>query len=171
LPLRNATLETLDQVMEIIDLVSDHYLAESTISSSPIGRHVRHITDHLLAFQSGISSGCIDYNLRRRDTAFEYDPAFAKKTLANFTHWLKSAPLDKQTVTVVSEISVSHSESAKLTSTLDRELMFQINHTLHHVAYIRAIAKSLGLDIPAYLGVAPATASYLRERESSQCAQ
>lgn len=171
MPLRNATLETLEQVLEIIAVVDADYTTMADVSPSPIGRHVRHIVDHLLAFREGAMSGCIDYNVRRRDSAFESDSNFAADTVKGFMAWLRSASLEEREVTVISEISVSHSETVNITSTINRELAYQINHTLHHIAYIRVLARAIGLDVPEHLGVAPATASYLRSLEKSQCAQ
>ena len=168
--LRNATCEALDQVLVLIEVSRDHYNQTPVSALSPIGKHVRHIIDHLWAFQKGVDNGCIDYNLRHRDTALERDPELAIAALNAFIQWLQPCVLPRHDITVISEISVSGCEVTEVTSSLERELAYLINHTLHHVAYASLLANNIGITTPEHLGVAPATATYLRSQESVGCA-
>ena len=131
---------------------------------------VRHIIDHVWAFQEGINTGVIDYNLRHRDTCLERDPQLALQALDDFVTWLNQAPNNNVELTVITEISVSHCESISTPSNSHRELAYLVNHALHHIAYANVLAKSIGLQPADYLGVAPATATYQREQNKT-CAQ
>ncbi len=167
MPLRNAVCEALDQVLVLIELSKDHYNDIPESALSPIGKHVRHIVDHLWAFQKGIDTGCIDYNLRHRNSVLERDPLLAIEALEAFVQWLHCqwlhcTALPDQRIAVISEISVVGCEVAEVTSSLERELTYLINHTLHHVAYAGLLARNLGLKASERLGIAPATATYLR---------
>ena len=171
MPLHKATCEVLEQALELIRSCETHYNHSPDAEASPIGRHIRHIIDHLWAFQHGMKTACIDYNQRHRDISLERDPAQASQALNDFIQWLKGADLPDKEITVISEISAKYVESATLSSNWQRELTYLINHTFHHVAYATLLAKSMGLDTANHLGIAPATASYLRDLEQSQCAQ
>jgi hypothetical protein len=170
MPLRNASLEALQQVLELVNIAGADYSRQAFADLQPIGTHVRHIIDHYWAFQQGMVSGSIDYNRRHRDTSLETDPQQATEALQLIYQWLDKHPLANPPITVICEISVSHNESATIDSCIERELVYLLNHTLHHVAYANLLAKSLGLNTPTHLGVAPATASFLRQRENRECA-
>ena len=171
MPLRNATCEAIEQVLELINSAHNHYSQSPDNQSASIGRHVRHIIDHFLAFRTGVASGCIDYNVRHRDSLYETQPQLAKETLTELADWLKNCELNQGDITVISEISVSHNESTRLTSNYQRELTYLINHTIHHVAYASLLARLAGIDTADYLGLAPATATHLREQAEAACAQ
>lgn len=171
MPLRNATLEVVQQVIDLIGVSKTIYSKSHAASMSPIGTHMRHIIDHFWAFQEGVKTGCIDYNSRHRDTVLEQDSDLALKASHRFIEWLTEIDLDNKPLTVISEISVSQSESTLMKSNVNRELAYLINHTLHHIAYAKLLAKIQGISVPDHLGVAPATASYLRDQKASMCAR
>lgn len=163
--LRKAIDEAIDQVVLLIELSEAVYNQTASLAPSPIGKHVRHIIDHFLAFQSGLATGCVNYNLRHRNSELERNPALALQALDAFTLWLNKASLDSAPIEVISEISVSQQESIRIQSSVHRELVYLINHALHHTAYANLLAKALGIAIPEYIGVAPATASHQRIEE------
>ena len=168
--LHNAIIEALQQVLELIDVAQHRYNETPELALSPIGKHVRHIVDHFWAFQEGITTGQVDYNLRHRETALEQEPQLAINAIEEFNRWLKLQSTDNGELTVISEFSVSQTESITTPSNIHRELVYLINHTLHHAAYAVVLAKGMGLEPPAYIGVAPATASYMRAQQA-ECVQ
>lgn len=171
MPLRDASLEAIQQALDIISVAGGAYSKKLNADLQPIGTHVRHIVDHYWAFQHGLAEGSIDYNRRNREAAIEREPVLAIKALKEIYTWFENQPLENVRIDVISEISISHIETAKIDSCTDRELIYLINHTLHHVAYANLLATSLGIKTHAHLGVAPATASYLREQEKVECAR
>lgn len=168
----NAVLDVTAQVQTLITGTRQIYCNTVELAPSPVGKHIRHILDHLRAFQLGVENGTIDYNLRSRESEIERNPQIAEQSLLQFTVWLGSQSFEdsQAPVTVISEISTHHCESVRVMSNAHRELIYLINHTLHHVAYAKLIATLLGVSLPEHLGVAPATATHLREA-SLQCAQ
>ncbi len=166
--LREATIEALVQVEQLILMCSpDNYNLPSAHSSSGIGRHVRHILDHFLAVRAGLDSGIVDYNMRNRDCRLEDDPELALELVDQIKSWLIELTFEDQPITIESEISVNATLSTEMPSTLSRELCYLINHTIHHVAYATLVAKQIGIGVDQELGIAPGTATYLRERCSS----
>ena len=53
-------------------------------------------------------------------------------------------------------------QSEKMTSNIGRELLYLINHSIHHMAYATLLARTHGIELPAGIGLAPGTASYER---------
>ncbi|WP_026959735.1 hypothetical protein [Aliagarivorans taiwanensis] len=161
--LLNATIDTLEQVKQLIGFASGPlYNQPSAHSQSGIGRHVRHILDHFWALQLGMEQGVIDYNQRQRDSALEQQPDLALARCQQLIEWLDGQIEQDNPLQVISEISVHEQQNIEVSSLLSRELLYLINHTIHHIAYAKLLGQQLGLQFDAALGLAPSTASYLR---------
>ena len=65
--LPEASREVIEQLLDVVQRSAEIYDCKSDLSPSSIGRHVRHVADHLMAYRRGFASGEIDYNARRRD--------------------------------------------------------------------------------------------------------
>jgi len=63
---------------------------------------------------------------------------------------------------VRSEICCDQEISLEFESNLARELLYLINHTIHHAAYMKLIAEKNGVDIEDTVGLAPSTSTFLR---------
>lgn len=128
-----------------------------------IGSHIRHILDHFLALQNGLHDGRVDYNIRNRGSVWERDAGVARVKLGQIEAFLSGLTSLEREIEVHSEIDCVATVSGSFRSNVSRELLYLINHTIHHLAYIRLLARSEGFDLPADIGLAPATASYLRQ--------
>ena len=167
--LHKATTEALQQVQQLIDACDRTQYNQPCIhSESGIGRHVRHILDHFLALQAGLTENLIDYNRRHRDTNIENDPEIASQLVNNLLQWFTHSEhaLADRNIQVESEISISQEQNMSFESTINRELCYLINHTIHHVAYAKLVAKNLGVSLDSTIGIAPSTATYLRQQAS-----
>jgi arginine utilization protein RocB len=162
--LPECTIEALQQLRELIVAVQNSGKPPAeTYAGSGIGRHVRHVIDHFRALAAGIDCGCIDYNIRSRNSAIERDPHLSLLEIHRLIDWLATLRPDDEPVLVVSEISCHLTENQVFRSNTNRELLYLINHTIHHVAYAALLAKSCGIECSEDVGFAPATASFLRQ--------
>ena len=127
-----------------------------------IGSHVRHVTDHMVALLRLSESDTVDYNLRSRNSPTETDIAYALTHINDLIQQVDTVEFGPREVVCVSEIDVREAKSAAIPSTADREALWVFNHTIHHIALIKTLAEQAGLEFDANLGVAPATASFLR---------
>lgn len=163
------SIEVLHQLVQFIQQLDDecYRCSPQPLFDSPIGNHVRHILDMYLALMKE-EHNLIDYDQRRRGVDVETKRFEALKELIVIENWLMS--LKEQQFTEVkivkTEVCLSQQESEQFTSTLGRELCFASSHVTHHLALIVAIAKSLNIQINGQLGVAPATATFLRQQAS-----
>lgn len=165
--LRSAAVEALDQMISLIGTTRQASgPTENLYSDSGIGCHVRHIADHFRAFESGLVTGVIDYDSRRRECELERSATLGLAELQNLREMLQYVEVSFQPVTVESEISCLQQDSRKCESTFDRELVYLIYHTIHHVAYAALLIRQIGLSPDASIGNAPATATYLRRSDA-----
>ena len=164
--LHDVTIEALDQVRLLIDSVEGASGAsENLYATSGIGAHVRHVADHFRAFQAGAESGTVDYNVRRRECQLERRSDLGLLEIETLTTWLQTVASNEVPVKVVSEISCLQTQTAQFQSNTNRELLYLINHTIHHAAYAALLARQHGVTPGPGIGFAPATASYLRDSE------
>lgn len=166
----NGNIEALDDGVELILALTDtqYITIVEEYASSSIGQHLRHVVDMFMAVLVGGKLNKIDYNLRRRGALIETDRKQALVELADIRQLMKSLSvegLDDEgaRIQVLTEVSSKEMKSVNVESTLVRELIFVGSHAVHHYALIGILAKLQGVPVKNGFGVAPATATYLRE--------
>ncbi len=161
------SIEVLHELVQFIQQLDDesYHCSPQPLFDSPIGNHVRHILDIYQALMQS-EHNLIDYDERRRGAEVETKRFEALKELVVIENWLLSLPQDQfdEVKIVKTEVCLSQQNSQRFTSTLGRELCFASSHATHHLALLVAIAKSLSVQINGQLGIAPATASFLRQQ-------
>ncbi len=175
--LHEATRNSLMQVQCILDHFKDmpEADADDLFISSRCGAHMRHIYDHWLAAQYGLTQfdaassekPLVDYDQRNREGLVERSRQASERQLSEIVLWLENATLVDTPVLVQSESDVGSQQTELFHSTLKREWLYLINHTIHHVAHICLRLSHQGLKLPGHLGLAPSTSSYERSRAAS----
>jgi hypothetical protein len=162
--LRNALINALMQVSDILDTIDNLPNAKATAlyCDTNAGKHVRHVLDHILAFIPAVTNGTLDYNRRNRDSDVETSWTAAQQQLTNIIETLETLPFENLPLNVISEIDSLQTANQNFTSNVPREALYLINHTIHHVAYIRLLAKGCGITMADHIGIAPSTATHLR---------
>jgi uncharacterized damage-inducible protein DinB len=126
--------------------------------SGSIGQHVRHILDHVAGLCATVPSGLLSYDRRERGTDVEADVSVALRTivhlkaaLTKLEHYDEDAP-----ITLTSVLSHGTMPVAAQSS-LAREILFVISHTVHHQALIAVLLSAAGRTVPNTFGLAPST--------------
>lgn len=153
----------------ILQIPSDRYANISPIlSGSSIGQHVRHILEFYDCLLDQAADDLISYGLRKRDMVLESDPSTAARHCLKLASKLTDLTSDKG-LSLAMELPFDGVEDHHVQTTLLRELVYCLEHAIHHMAIIR-----IGLQImdPTILladnfGVAPSTLKY----RESLCAQ
>jgi hypothetical protein len=167
-----ALVLALDHVLSdlslTIGLLRPHYQSGASEASGPIGAHVRHCLDHARALIDRAPDAPIDYDARLRGTTIEHDPGAAVaeiNRLRTLATGLSGMPSDRAVEVVM--MPTREGRCLTLSSTLGREIMFVLSHSVHHQALIRMSALTLGVRLPASVGFAPSTLSH---QDRSACA-
>lgn len=165
-------IEALAQVSALLNKLSDAQYVEtlSHCTESSIGQHTRHMLDIYLAVFQGLSEPdvLIDYDMRRRGSTIEINRSAGSEFIEQVMQQLR---LLRDTpvwpcLSVSTEVLLSSRKSVKAASNLERELVFAASHTVHHLALMGVIAKLLGIAVNETIGVAPSTASFLRDQSA-----
>ncbi|WP_181902117.1 DinB family protein [Thalassotalea euphylliae] len=137
---------------------------------SAIGGHIRHIVDHFVALEFALESSLVNYELRQRNSPMERDLAQALARLEQLKTWLSALPdsVFTQSVEVQADVGIGTDNVMSVQSTFGRELMFACSHAIHHYATMKAIHLTFGGESSVQFGLAPSTASYMRQQDSTQ---
>jgi len=124
------------------------------LNHSSIGNHTRHIIELLQCLVNGYSNGEVDYVNRKRNLLLEQEVNLAKSILSEL-HDNVSLP-NKQLRMAVD------TEGAYIYSNSDREIVYNTEHIIHHLALIKVALIEMGLsDLTSdEFGMAYATIRY-----------
>jgi len=168
--MRDSQLEIIAQAQQYLKSVQKadyiEILAPNFMSSA--GAHIRHIIDHYLAIIVGIEKNLINYDIRSRGSQIETSPEAAIKEIDEISHWIKQLSDDKlyKAVTLTTEISITNKNVQIVQTSIARELIFASSHAVHHFAMITQISIAQKKALPVSFGLAPATATFLRQQRA-----
>ena len=152
------------QYNQILSVISQENFTDDSKGSSSIGAHVRHILDRFHCFFAGLAEASIDYDARKRGPKIEQNveaTMFALGSVARRIERLHSLPFCSELIGVKESV-LSSSPAVEINSTLERELMGLIAHSIHHLAIIAMLARSFGHHLDSDFGKAPSTIVYER---------
>ena len=131
------------------------------LGNATIGEHMRHIIELLGSLLENYDSGYINYDKRKRDIILQSDTKEAIKILEKYR-----SELDKPN----KSLSLTHncfSDTETLETNYFRELLYNLEHSIHHQALIKvALYRLSHIKISDSFGIAPSTIEYRK-----QCAQ
>jgi len=135
--------------------------------TSSSGEHMRHIIDHFISLEKGTTTGTVDYDSRNRNSNIERDQEIALKKLLTIKQWLISLNPEilQLKLNIKTETLISEKYSARTQSFFSRELIFTTSHAVHHFSIISIAMKMQNLTIDKDFGIAPATATHIRNTE------
>jgi uncharacterized damage-inducible protein DinB len=144
---------------DVLSGVRDETMADATLDpcfGATVGGHVRHVLDHVRNFAEGCAGGVIDYEARRRGDGIEHSSAGARSAIRGLRDSLGRVAAWDATVRVRAMVSKDDTPVA-VASTLAREMVYVVDHTVHHMAMIRAMLERAGVACPAAFGLAAGT--------------
>jgi len=165
LVLKQACSHCIEQCIEVVQVLPRQSYACASRPSSAIGTHVRHIIERFGCLLDGMVSGLVDYDARARSAALELDAELALACLQDLCARLASLESDAGKTLQVSETVDENLPPVVLSSTLERELLSLVSHTIHHLAIIALLARSTGVVLPEEVGKAPSTLRFDRSLE------
>ncbi len=154
----DANVEAIKQVLNLLETMTSGMYRQplKSLHDHSVGQHTRHIIEFYGCLWSGLNLKTINYDLRERNTEIETNKNLAvsnlKTIIEQYSTLKADEPLRLQSIIVEQPIQ----------SSLQRELIYLIEHTTHHLAIIK-----IGLNeaypafmIPQNLGVATSTITF-----------
>lgn len=152
-----SSLETLEQFKQVLsELPKDCYSRSCEIlSNATIGQHTRHIIELYLCLIKGYELSDVSYDRRERNLKIEEDLTYA---LDKLTYIQENLNKPNRTIKISYDLA---GEANCMDSNYFREVMYNLEHTIHHQALIKVGIKHFSTqEIPESFGVAPSTIQY-----------
>lgn len=164
--LQQAVNNVFVQLAETVKQLSpSQYIQPCTnLVNNTIGQHVRHIIELFQCLENGYPEDSVNYEKRKRDVSIENDKELALQLLQ--TIYVNLDREDKP-LTLHASYDDHSSEPIAIPTNYYREIAYNLEHTIHHMALIRVgINEVSDIKLPEDFGVASSTVKHRK-----QCAQ
>jgi uncharacterized damage-inducible protein DinB len=165
--LHTACRQILDELTRVIDQIqeSDFVRPAATLSNSTIGQHIRHTLEFFLCLREGFDKNLVNYDKRSHDKLIESDKYLALASISGIREFVDSHVTDKPLKLEVGYARTNEFETVD--TNYFRELTYNIEHAVHHMALIKIGIRELApyVTLPQGFGIA---ASTIRHQESIQ---
>ena len=155
--------KTLNELVSLLNQISndDFTTPCKGLSNSTIGEHTRHIIEMFQCLENQFETGVVNYDKRNRDYRIQTDTIFALQCIEEVKN-----QLEKDNKNLVLQ-QIVDGEELNIESNYFRELLYNLEHCIHHQALIKVAVLQLDhLQIDEDFGVARSTIEYRK-----QCAQ
>lgn len=160
-------IEVLLQLRDLLEqLTVSKYNEKLTVfSGASMGQHARHILEFYDCLIQNIDTGIVNYDTRVRNNRIETDQEFAIAIINQLCDKLAQTLVDKD-ILLEGELC---GDRFTVPSSVSRELLYTIEHAVHHMAILKMglVVSNLDISIPANFGVADSTVKY-RQQECAQ---
>ena len=163
--IRQASKEVINQLKELLcQLSPEEYTAKlAVLNYGSIGQHVRHTIEFFQCLIKGISCGIVDYDGRERNLQIENNLLFTLNTLSEIEGKITNESNLHQPVNV--RVTYNERDFQLVESNFMRELVYLVEHAIHHFALIRiGIQENFShITLEPTFGVAYSTIRYQQE--------
>jgi hypothetical protein len=161
-PLQHVFVQLSDTLTRLSD--AEYMQPCKTLFNASIGQHVRHIIELFQCLESGYETGMVNYENRKRDYLIETNRELAAGLLKDIYSNLEKP---NKAIVLEAEDYCDSMEPVTIPSNYYRELAYNLEHTIHHMALIRVgVSEVASIELPEEFGVAYSTMKYRQ-----QCAQ
>jgi hypothetical protein len=153
---KNVFVQLSESLHQLTDV--QYVQPSKTLFNATIGQHVRHIIELFICLEKGYNAGIVNYEKRKRDLVIETDKDFANRLLQEIY-----ANLEKpnKKLSLESNYDEHSAETLTVTTNYYREIIYNLEHTVHHMALIRVGINEVSvIEVPEGFGVASSTIKY-----------
>lgn len=159
--IQQSAISLLRQLSDTLQQLTDEEFKQALplLSDNSIGKHVRHIVEFYDMMLQAQASGKLSYEHRKHDPLLESNKGLMLKKIDQICQAL--APLDPaQLLWMDAEHSQADSgEGAVMQTSMGREIAYNIDHTVHHIAILKIAMRHYfpHIALPPHFGVAYST--------------
>lgn len=155
----------LNQVSRLTDQIHDEDYSKplELLSSNTLAKHIRHVLEIYDEFLQGTQCGVIDYDARKRNLLIEHNRQYTMQFINGLTERLRMLHAD---VPVILAVNYQTGEQLiQVNTSVGRELSYNIEHAIHHMAILQISVKHLFpyIVLEEHFGVAFSTQNYLKQ--------
>lgn len=154
--------EQLELCYSLLQSISSKHYTFSIpeLGGASIGQHMRHTIEIIQALEKGGHTGTLDYDRRERNPKIEQNATFAGELCRN---------LQQTIIRTDKQLSLNADSEEAVNTTFYREVIYVLDHTIHHLALIKTGLRILQCDSTSdNFGMAYST---IRYKQQQTCAQ
>ena len=156
----------LNELHELLQKLSNDQYQQKIqhLSNASIGGHARHIIELLQCAILGYNTGEVNYVDRKRNLVLEND---TKAAVIELRYLLDNVIMeDKKLIIVIEETKESGQQ--QVFTTYYREIVYNTEHAVHHLALIKVALVEMKLEIVnSHFGMAESTIRYIDSLKSA----
>jgi hypothetical protein len=161
--LSSAAGAILNQLSHLVEQLRDNDMLKPSraLSNSTIGQHLRHTLEFFICLEEGYAKGIVNYDKRSHDKLIETDKFIALGTIQRIIDFVNQQQQDRPLKLEVGYHPTSE-ESMIVETNYFRELTYNIEHAVHHMAIMKIGIHEVApyISLPADFGVAVSTLRY-----------
>jgi len=166
--LKVASKLVLDHLIVMMNQIKteDYILNISSLNAS-VGQHIRHILEFYICLFQGLETGIVNYDNRKRDPRIENDLQFTKDLIGRLKEKINSIEENCDL-----QLQIKYGDASEmdiqLNSNFFRELAYNVEHTIHHLAIIKhfIIEDFDYIVLPDHFGIASSTVRYTNQKDN-----
>jgi hypothetical protein len=161
--------ELLAQLKNIIHQLKDGHFSKPVpvLSQATLGQHIRHTIEFFLCLMHGHAEGHINYDHRKHDVLIERDPQLALHEIEEIRDFIRKEATDFP-LQLEANYSLEHDSLITMPSSFYRELAYNIEHTIHHMALLKVALNDefTYVQLPEHFGVASSTVRFQYQKQA-----
>lgn len=156
----NACNGILSQLFDLVHSLTDDDFQRpvKALSYATVGQHLRHTLEFFICFEQGTQSGVINYDRRSHDKEIETNRMVAAQTITRIMSFVAELS-ENQPLTLEVGYDIDDEQFESLQSTTTRELVYNIEHAVHHMAIMKIGINEIApyIKLPEGFGIAAST--------------
>ena len=160
--LREACSGILNQLTELVTQIDEQDFTKpaDNLSNATIGQHIRHTIEFFLCFESGYSAGAVNYDKRSHDKLIESDKYIALSAIDRVRKFIST--FNERPLVLEVGYDLINDDFITIETTSTRELVYNIEHAVHHMAIIKIGVREIVpyIKLSADFGIAASTIRY-----------
>jgi len=165
-----ATENTLASLNRFLEQVTPEEFKKPVelFNGSTLGEHTRHIIEFYQCIQRYNHTGVINYDKRERDRMIQEDPEMALLAVKGILGDIPKMNMEQEMLLEVA-YDCHSSEMDSVKSNLKREIAYNLEHAIHHMALIKVgvLVVAPHIELDTNFGIAPSTVKF----KQGVCAQ
>lgn len=162
-----AAITQLQSLQHILQQITDndYTLALPTLKGASVGKHTRHIIEFYQCLLFNVTDNTVNYDKRNRNLLLEENVKYTLDYITEIIDNIERIDTNKRILLA----AIFDDKEHVMESSLYREITYNVEHTVHHLAIIGiAIPLHFGyINTSADFGYAQSTINYLKTQQAS----
>lgn len=167
---QKTAIVVLQQLKDVTQQLTEHQFTQplNSLGKASLGQHLRHTLEFFQCLQAGSENGWVNYDNRQHNKELENNKALAIMLMDELQFHI-SQQNNNSSIRLEVSYGLQEVESEVVQTNYARELVYNIEHAIHHMAIFKIGLREVAPEIilPADFGVASSTLRYQRTAVST----